>query len=868
MMALASTPGHSIAQSAIERVSFPIVSPGPNIFSFSFLSSSSHIAPTAAPFIPNLLPSVQATDYNNPSELPSSTSTQIATQRFKPIMHSLRSISLLTTALCTIFSAAAPAPMPDVANSDAAAASGYWFADTTLHNANSVWGNSNSAYKTFRNVKDFGAKGDGSTDDTAAINNALSSGTRCGQGCNSSTISPAIVYFPAGTYMVSKPLVQYYYTQMIGDPTNLPTIKGTSGFQGIALIDSDPYTDTGANWYINQNNFYRQIRNFNVDLTGMGTTGAGIHWQVAQATSLQNIVFNMNKGSSSQQIGIFMDNGSGGFMSDLIFNGGQYGAFFGNQQFTSRNMTFNGCRTAVFMNWNWGWTLTGLTINGLDSGSSVGVDVSNSPSNQTVGSIVLADSSIQNCKIGVKSAYNKNQNVPATGGTVVINNVDMSGTGMAVGDQNGNQILAAGKISAWASGNGYTNSNVPVKQQNSISPPATAASLKDSNGNIFSRSKPQYAGLTSSSFSSAHAAGCKGDGQTDNTQCIQNFLNSAASANKIAYFDYGAYIVKNTIKVPNNIKIVGELWPMIVASGFTDVNNPKPVFQIGDGGNGAVEMSDMLFMISGPNPGAIMIQWNLKSTQGASGMWDTHVRMGGSYGSNLMLSQCAKNPSQTSPNTNCEAGFLMFQATSASSGVYLENTWFWTADHDMEDALNRQISVYNGRGVLIQSPGPVWLWGTASEHSILYNYQFDGVQALFAGFIQTETPYMQPNSPAPAPFSFNSNFDDPTFTICTGTSTAPCLDSWGLRVVNSKNIVIYSAGMYSFFNNYDQTCVSGQNCQLNMIRIQSSQVAFYAITTKAAVNMIVDSNHNNSVVKDADNRDNFGATLAYYFSNP
>ena len=48
-----------------------------------------------------------------------------------------------------------------------------------------------------------------------------------------------------------------------------------------------------------------------------------------------------------------MDNGSGGFMTDLTFNGGKYGAFFGNQQFTTRNLTFNGCQTAVFMNWNW-----------------------------------------------------------------------------------------------------------------------------------------------------------------------------------------------------------------------------------------------------------------------------------------------------------------------------------------------------------------------------------------------------------------------------------------------------------------------------------------------------------------------------------
>lgn len=235
--------------------------------------------------------------------------------------------------------------------------SGFWMAN--IQRQGTVpFSNETSSYALFRNVQDYGAKGDGSTDDTAAINSAVSDGNRCGQGCDSSTTTPAIVYFPPGTYIVSKPIIQYYYTQFVGDAINLPVIKAAPSFAGMAVIDADPYEDGGANWYTNQNNFYRQIRNFVIDLTGMpATSGAGIHWQVAQATSLQNIVFNMVQGASSKQQGIFMDNGSGGFMSDLVFNGGGYGAFFGNQQFTTRNLTFNNVQTAVLMNWNWLWNL-------------------------------------------------------------------------------------------------------------------------------------------------------------------------------------------------------------------------------------------------------------------------------------------------------------------------------------------------------------------------------------------------------------------------------------------------------------------------------------------------------------------------------
>jgi glucan 1,3-beta-glucosidase len=51
---------------------------------------------------------------------------------------------------------------------------------------------------------------------------------------------------PPGTYSISAPLIQLYYTQFVGDAVSVPTIKATSGFVGIALIDSDPYADGGV----------------------------------------------------------------------------------------------------------------------------------------------------------------------------------------------------------------------------------------------------------------------------------------------------------------------------------------------------------------------------------------------------------------------------------------------------------------------------------------------------------------------------------------------------------------------------------------------------------------------------------------------
>jgi len=200
-----------------------------------------------------------------------------------------------------------------------------------------------SGYEFFRNVKDFGAVGDGETDDTAAINRAVSalsssdhSTARCGKSCGSTSTLGAVVYFPEGTYLITTPIVQYYYTQFVGSPSNRPTIKGAKNFTGIALVDSDFYMpdEDGAEWYINQSNFYRQIRNFVFDMTSMNWTNtdnnqtyvpAGIHWQVGQATSITNCDFEMSVSTASQSataVGIYMENGSGGMVSDLSFTGG------------------------------------------------------------------------------------------------------------------------------------------------------------------------------------------------------------------------------------------------------------------------------------------------------------------------------------------------------------------------------------------------------------------------------------------------------------------------------------------------------------------------------------------------------------------
>src|SRR2546430_10795048 len=96
--------------------------------------------------------------------------------------------------------------------------------------------------------------GDGVTDDTEAINAAISHQPRCGKDCDSSTTTPAVVYFPPGKYLVSKPIIAMYYTQMVGDAVEHPVLLASKNFDGMAVIDANPYKEWGFNWYQNQNN--------------------------------------------------------------------------------------------------------------------------------------------------------------------------------------------------------------------------------------------------------------------------------------------------------------------------------------------------------------------------------------------------------------------------------------------------------------------------------------------------------------------------------------------------------------------------------------------------------------------------------------
>jgi hypothetical protein len=75
----------------------------------------------------------------------------------------------------------------------------------------------------FVSVKDFGATGDGTTDDLTALQAACDSGAK-------------FIFFPEGTYMVTGPLLPKTQQTLLGAKRESTIIKAKSGFAGSALV--------------------------------------------------------------------------------------------------------------------------------------------------------------------------------------------------------------------------------------------------------------------------------------------------------------------------------------------------------------------------------------------------------------------------------------------------------------------------------------------------------------------------------------------------------------------------------------------------------------------------------------------------------
>ncbi|KAG6814277.1 hypothetical protein H0H92_013402 [Tricholoma furcatifolium] len=509
------------------------------------------------------------------------------------------------------------------------------------------------------------------------------------------------------------------------------------------------------------------------------------------------------------------------------------------------------------------WTFQDVTVNNCNIGFDFLLGVSH---------VSIIDAVIRNTPIAVRSAAADNTTLA---GSLVLDNIRLHNVTTAVADASNATVLAGGAsmtVKTWVQGNVYAGTDsTGTFTQGFVTAAERPLALLDSAGRIFGKTHPQYADYSVTQFVSTKDHGAKGDGKTDDTAALQALLYKSAGR-KIVFFDAGTYVVTSTLTVPAGTRIVGEAWSVIAGMGeaFSDVNNPRVVVKVGEKGScGVVEITDIVFTTVGPifqviwltldkAPGAIIIEWNVKEPAFHQG--------GAAAGTNLELANCPPGALDTAP---CMAAFLAIHLTPGSS-AYLEacflqhyidtlfkGTWVWLADHDMDGDGASQLSIYSGRGILSESEGPVWMIGTA-EHHVLYQYRLVNAQNHYMGLMQTETPYWQPVPPVPEPFAIDPAFKDPDYSETD-------VSAWALSVEASNNILIFGAGLYSFFQNYTQTCLNTRNCQGQIIDIDAdSSVSIYGLSTVASAFQI--SVEDVGVVNQSDNLNGFVSTVTVWTS--
>lgn len=392
----------------------------------------------------------------------------------------------------------------------------------------------------------------------------MNSGKRCGEKCNGSTTKNAIVYFPPGNYLISSTVPMPFGTQVIGDATNRPRLVASQSFVGLGVLSADEYTggQGGAQqYYVNTANFYRQLRNVVIDITQAGANISCLHYQVAQATSTQNVEL---IGSKSDHIGMFAENGSGGHISDITFTGGGIGLYGGSQQFTAQRLTFNGCAIGVQTIWDWTWTWKSIKMSNV----GIGFQLLAKDGSGSIGSATILDSSFQNVKIIVVTS--PPSHALGSGSTgLVLENIAMSGVTSVVADSAGKVYLGGGAsvVDQWALGPTYTGSNAArgFSDGGKVGNFKKRSGLYDDKGAYFEREKPQYAELSVDNFLHVKDFGATGDGSTDDTVAVQEALY--ASLGKVLFVDAGSYLLTSTIIIPPGARIVGETWSQLVATG-------------------------------------------------------------------------------------------------------------------------------------------------------------------------------------------------------------------------------------------------------------------------------------------------------------
>ncbi|KAJ5771153.1 uncharacterized protein N7511_003204 [Penicillium nucicola] len=776
-------------------------------------------AETATATSPSSTTSVPTVESSSLQATPSQTMNIIA----EPATSSTKPAFAPATKNCAAPAAKAPGP--------------YWLDDQD-HNQQGAgfapYVNSTERYPVYRNVMDYSVNNDGSGDQTSKLQKAIDDdglgGSRKGHGV---TRYPAEVYLPGGVYTLGSTLRMTVGTIIVGNPLNPPILKAAPGFNGDHLVMG--YDEKAG---APETSFAMLIKNVILDTTALDPSRGftALQWGVAQGSGLTNVKIRMPQ-QSTGHTGIDLKAGSTIAVTDVDVIGGAVGIRNSNQQVNFKNIYFQACKTGFHA--IGGWTVL-LQRARFDS-CGTGIDMTGNG----LGSLVLLDSSSSNNGPVIRF-YDSSGDSGNKNSQFLIQNLEHNGKNPIAVDASGKVALAAtSHVETWVWG-----SVVPTKYETGVEWHTERSPQLLVGDKFFTKAQPTYQDYTTADIvnvKTVEGYTVKGDGKTDDTKALNAILAQNAESCKVTYIPFGVYRVSDTLFVPIGTRIVGEAWAVISGYGnnFKDVSNPRAVVKLGNAGDvGVIEIQDMRFSVGEILPGAKIIEINAAGNEpGDVALWNTMATIGGTADTSISGACTSQDPK------DCMAAFMVMHLTESSS-AYIENFWGWTADHNL-DSESLLTIISTGRGILVEATKGTWLTGTGSEHHWLYNYNFHKAQNVFAGLLQTETPYMQGQGEyesAPAPWAAEPKYGDPDFSWCAAEDQK-CRTALATNVDGGSNVALYNSAAWAFFDGYwnglyNEPC--NGNCQSNMMRVTNhpTNLVWYSISTRMTDVMVLDGKTN------------------------
>lgn len=415
------------------------------------------------------------------------------------------------------------------------------------------------------NVKtEFGAKGDGLSDDTAAIRSAI-------EGPGGQVQVP---YFPKGTF-IGHVRVLYFPkgTYIVSDTLNWlradKTWRSALAFQGenergtvIRLKDEAPgyqHPDApkavirpGSNepWNKNDGSGYNGFLNYIFDLTvdtGSGNPGAiGIDYLGNNICGLENVTIRTSDPQKRGVAGLSMTRNYVGpcYYRRLTITGFDTGIVTAQTEYshTFEHVALSDQRVAGIEN-----SSNVLSIRDLKSLNSVPALRNKTP----LGLVTLIDSSLTG-RAGASTAIEND-------GGIFLRRVSVSGYAKSLTNHDGATLT--GSIAEFAS---------PPAKPGTVHP---AASL-----DLAVEEAPEAANPEPSVWLSVVAKGADSTGRSDSTRAIQSALDSDAP---VVYFPAGVYDITDTIHIRSGTKRLLGPSALLVPRGarFADPQNPTPVLR-------------------------------------------------------------------------------------------------------------------------------------------------------------------------------------------------------------------------------------------------------------------------------------------------